>query len=208
MNFKLIFHFFLSGFLVGGSICVASCGILLLPLMVKIGERKKETLFVGFSYGIGRVIAFGILGAIASYSNYLLKRFIENKISLIIGGIFLFLIGIWYFFSKQAIKGKKIIKNLPPFFLGIVHGFLPCGPVIGFLLYLVYVSEGILFGILSGILFGIGSLIVPVFLFWGVSSFLKEKIRNSRKAILFLKVMGTAIFIFWGVNLILYGIGS
>ena len=208
MNFKLIFHFFLSGFLLGGSICIISCGILLLPLMVKIGERKKEMLFVGFSYGIGRIIVFGTLGAIASYSHYLLNRFIENKISLIIGGIFLCFLGIWYFFSKQTCKDKKIIKNLPPFFVGIVHGFLLCGPVIGFLLYLVYVSENILFGILSGILFAMGSLIIPVFFFWGISSFLKEKIRNNRKAILFLKVMGTAIFIFWGVNLISYGLRS
>ncbi|MEM2090029.1 MAG: sulfite exporter TauE/SafE family protein, partial [Candidatus Pacearchaeota archaeon] len=172
---KLLLNFLISGVALGWSWCILSCGILIFPAIGDISSNWKQGLKNGLFFGIGKTLSFSLIGAIISYSHFLFEKFFINKISLIIVGFLFILYGLWfYFFSFQRRFFKKF--NFSPFLLGILYGFIPCGPNIGFFIYLSYVTKGILFGILGSILFSIGTLIGPILIFCCFSPYFYGKI--------------------------------
>ncbi|MCM8804278.1 MAG: sulfite exporter TauE/SafE family protein [Candidatus Omnitrophica bacterium] len=201
---KFLLNFFLSGIALGWSWCILSCGILIFPVIGDISSDWKQGLKNGIFFGIGKTISFSILGAIVSYSHFLFERFFTNKISLIIMGFLFILYSFWfYFFSPKKRFLKKF--NLSPFFLGLLYGFIPCGPNIGFFIYLSYITKGIFFGILGSLFFSIGSLIGPVLILSCFSPYFYNKIFFFTKNKKYGKIFGLVIFLSWGINLILKG---
>ncbi len=198
---RLYLYFFLSGIGVGFSFCLLSCGILLFPVVGEGSLNYKSGLLKGLIFNSGKVLAYTFYGGLASYSHSLLKSFTESKYSFFAGGIFLILYGIWFFFkSNKKFCSKKYRKfEIPTFFLGLFYGLIPCGPLVSFCFYVFYVSKGILSGIISGFLFGMGTTIGPLSLclffpyLW--------KIFNRPSFRIYLRLVSSLIFIFWGVNL-------
>ena len=197
---RLLFNFFVSGVFLGWSLCVLSCGILVFPVIGEVSKNWKDGLKNIFFWGLGKTISISILGGLVSYSHFLFERFFTNKISLIVVGCFFILYGFFFYFFP--IKKRFFKINLPPFFLGFLYGFIPCGPNTAFLIYLSYVTKGIIFGI---ILFSIGTLIGPVLIFGSISPYLYNKIFIFTKNKNYGKIFGLIIFFGWGINLILKG---
>ncbi len=201
---KLYGYFFLSGIIFGFSFCLLNCGLLLFPVVGEGSFNYKQGLLKGIIFNFGKIFSYVFYGGIASYSHFLLKTFIESKYSFIVGGIFLIIYGIWFFLKtggKHLVIEKFQKINLHIFLLGLIYGLVPCGPLIGFFLYVFYVSKGILFGMISGFLFGLGATFGPLFLCLFIPYIWKFLYRSSFK--IFLRLISSFIFIFWGVNLIL-----
>jgi len=202
---NLYLYFFISGIVLGTSLCVVSCGLLLFPLIGRESSNWKEGVKNGLIFGLGRTLSSAFLGGVASFSHFLLQEFIESRFSFIGGGILLILFGFWFFFSENSHR-KMFLKNLPFFSLGIIYGLIPCVPMTGFLLYLLYVSKGILFGIISGMVFGIGTTIGPMLILCGIFPHLWKKISHFQNARIYMKIIGSFIFFLWGINLLMKGL--
>lgn len=200
---RIILSFFISGVVLGWSLCVLSCGILIFPSVGNISSNWKEGFKNGIIFGFGKSISISILSGLVSYSHFLFESFFKSEISLIIVGIFFIFYGfLFYFFPFKKIHFKKF-SSLSPFLLGILYGFVPCGPNLSFLLYLSYVTKGILFGIFSGFIFSVGTLIGPVLIFSSFSPYLWKIFSKGKK---YSKISGSAIYFLWGLNLILKGV--
>lgn len=198
---RLYFYFLLSGITVGFSFCLLSCGLLLFPVAGEGSLNYKQGLLKGLIFNSGKIISYSFYGGIASYSHFLFRNFIESKLSFIIGGIFLIGYGIWFFLKSEKRICRKVKRiELPTFFLGLFYGLIPCGPLLGFIFYVVYVSKGILSGVIFGFLFGLGSTFGPLSLciifpyIW--------KILNRPSFRLYLRVISSFVFILWGLNLL------
>ncbi|MCM8808063.1 MAG: sulfite exporter TauE/SafE family protein [Candidatus Omnitrophica bacterium] len=201
---KLLFNFLLSGILVGWSLCILRCGLLLIPSIGNVSLSWKDGLKNGFLFGFGKTLSFSILGGFVSYSHYLFENFFTNRISQIIVGSLFILYGLWFYITPEI---KKIIFklkfSLSPFFLGILYGFTPCGPNFWFLVYLSYVTKGILFGIIAGVVFSFGTIIGPVLILSILSPYIWNKFNLFTIRKKYSKIFGVAIYFFWGINLIL-----
>jgi len=207
VNINLLFQFFLSGLILGSSLCLLSCPFFLFPIIARESKTWKEGIKIGLIFGTGRIFSYGILGSIASFSHFLLQDFLGSKISFIIGGVILICIGFWFFFYSETCRKNYIIKKISTFLIGITYGILPCAPLTGFLFtYLVYMSKGILFGFISGIIFGLGTLLSPLLILCGFFPSFGKRINKFSKGKIYIKIIGTIIFIFFGIDLILKGV--
>ncbi len=197
----LLLQFFLSGLALGVSICGIHCSILLLPLVARESLNWKEGVKTGLLFGAGKVIVYGIFGGIASYSGYLVRDIIDRGTLALAGGVVLILLGAWFLFYRG--RCRKFFKNGSPFLLGLVDGVFPCGPMLGFVVYLAYISRGLYFGILAGSLFGLGTITGPVLAVCGITPCLWRRLSRFSKAGLLLRLVGSAIFFLWGISLVL-----
>lgn len=196
---NLYLYIFISGLLIGFSLCTFSCGILIFPVSGIKSINWKNGLGKGTLFISGKLISYGFYGSVASFSHFLLQSFLNSKYPFILGGTGLIIYGIFlYFFGERKCSNLKF--NLPIFFVGLIYGFLPCGPLIGFLFYLAYISKGVLFGFIAGILYGIGTSISPLIISI-FSPFFWEKISISKFRFV-LKFLPSLIFISFGLNLL------
>ncbi len=204
---KLLLNFFISGILFGWSLCVLSCGILIFPVIGGISLNWKQGLKNGLLFGLGKTISLSILGAIISYSHFLFQNFFQSKISTTVIGSLFIIYGFWFYFSPLQKKCfRRFNFSFSPFLLGLLYGFIPCGPNIGFLIYLSYVTKGILFGFISGAIFSIGTLTGPILIFSIFSPYLFNKINIFTKNKIYGKILGLGVFFLWGTNLIVKGL--
>ncbi|GEM_PF-980076 len=204
---RLLLNFFISGIAFGWSLCVLSCSILIFPAIGEISYNWKQGLKNGILFGLGKTLSLGILGGIISYSHFLFEKFFTNEITSVIIGFLFILYGLWFYFLNLS-KGchKNFNVKLSPLFLGLIYGFIPCGPHIGFLIYLSYVTKGIVFGIISGAIFSIGTLIGPILIFSCFSPYFWHKINFFTKHRKYGKIFGVGVFFVWGISLIKKGI--
>ena len=205
MNFKLFLSFFLAGLGLGSSLCLLNCGLLLFPFITLKGKDWKQGLQIGLLFGAGKIISYGCLGGLASFSHRLLQRCLENPVFYWVGGILLLCIGGWFVFHEETCRRNKVKETLPGFLAGLVYGFLPCLPLYGFLLYLVYVSPNIFYGVLAGSVFGLGTLFSPLLVLWGILPYVGQSLAKLKNGKLCLKIIGVAILFSWGISLLLKG---
>ncbi len=198
---NLFLQFFLSGLALGASICGLHCSILLMPVVAKGSRNWKEGVKTGLLFGAGKVLVYGIIGGIASYSGYLMQNIIDRGALAMIGGGVLILLGIWFLFYRGGCG--KIFKTGPPFLLGLVDGIFPCGPMLGFVVYLAYIGRGAYFGIFAGALFGLGTITGPVLAVCGITPYLWRRLSRFSGAGIALRLVGSAIFFLWGIILLL-----
>jgi uncharacterized protein len=173
--------------------CIAMCGGINLSQCVINPGTETETgskfskLKPSLLYNSGRVISYtligglaGVLGSVVGFSG------IAKGIVAIIGGLFMVVIGInmleifpWLRrikISAPRFIGNKIYNNRSqrgPFYIGLLNGLMPCGPLQTMQLYALGTGS-FLTGALSMFLFSLGT--VPLmFGFGAVSSFLSNK---------------------------------
>jgi sulfite exporter TauE/SafE/copper chaperone CopZ len=170
--------------------CISMCGSI--NLVATYNDTVKISLKKPLLYNLGRVISYtilggivGLIGSIISINNYI-KGIIILTCSILMIMMSFRMLGILKFnFCKFKIRPK--IKTNSSFLIGLLNGFMPCGPLQAMQLYAISTSSFIT-GALSMFLFSLGT--VPLMLFTGVIFNLfkgkKRIIMNKVSAILIL----------------------
>ena len=174
--------------------CVSMCGGINLSQClnsdVTSNKGKLSTTKPAFLYNLGRVISYtifgGIVGGIGSVISF--TGWMQGLIQLI-AGIFMIIMGLnmlnifpWLrklnpkmpkFFAKKF-KSKN---NNSPFFVGLLNGLMPCGPLQAMQIYALSTGS-VTKGAISMFLFSLGT--VPLMFGIGVlSSYMSKKFSNK-----------------------------
>jgi sulfite exporter TauE/SafE/copper chaperone CopZ len=177
--------------------CIAMCGGINLSQCVRsntggqLNAEVKESKFAKFKpsllYNTGRVISYTIIGGIVGLLGSVIGFSGAAKgLVAIVGGIFMVIIGInmleifpWLRkikISTPKFFGNKIYNGAGkrgPFYIGLLNGLMPCGPLQTMQLYALGTGS-FLAGAISMFLFSLGT--VPLVLGFGaLSSFLSGK---------------------------------
>ncbi len=174
--------------------CIAMCGGINIsqcvsnkPLENNDNELKFSKFKPIFFYNSGRVISYTIIGGIVGTIGSVVSFSGAGKgIVAIAGGVFMIIIGInmldifpWLRkikISTPKFFGNKIYNNAGkhgPFYIGLLNGLMPCGPLQTMQLYALGTGS-FLAGATSMFLFSLGT--VPLmFIFGAVSSLLSRK---------------------------------
>ena len=200
--------------LLGSLHCVGMCGpiAMMLPLNAK---EKRQIFFQSFSYNIGRVFTYGLMGAFMGLMGWgIALAGYQKSISIILGSVLiiaaLFSISLesqWFnnsvfqkLFKKLKLSlGKRLKINSMgnALQIGLLNGFLPCGLV--YVALAGSVAEGtVLAGAIYMMAFGLGTL--PLML--GV---MLVKNFNRNRFLRWRKLIPVGLFIF-GALLIYRGI--
>lgn len=147
--------------------CVSMCGAInLLASTSKTKKIKKPLL-----YNLGRLVSYTILGGLVGLlgSIFQLSKQLQG-ILLVLSALCLLLMGLsrlgFFSFSilKNHKKRKKSTVSPNAFILGLLNGFMPCGPLQAMQLYALSTGS-VLYGALSMFLFCLGT--IPLMLFFG-----------------------------------------
>ncbi|HHX62201.1 MAG TPA: heavy metal transporter [Epulopiscium sp.] len=195
--------------------CVAMCGGICVS-QCTIKEPKNNTRVSKFTtmrpsllYNLGRVISYtiiggivGALGSIVSFSGPM------KGIVQILVGIFMVIMGLnmlnifpWLRkFNPRMPKvfAKKIytqkLNSNSPFFIGLINGLMPCGPLQAMQLYALSTGSS-LKGAISMFLFSVGTFPL-MFAFGALSSLLNKKFTGNmmKASAVLVLVMGVFMF--------------
>ena len=203
--------------LLGSFHCIGMCGPIAFLLPLNRTNRSKR-IFQLFSYHIGRLFTYGLLGFVFGLLGKSLNLFgIQQQLSIIIGVGMILMILIpskifsRYNFSKPMYALVGNVKNVMGvylkkkssktfFVLGFLNGLLPCG-LVYMAVFGAMASGGATYGALYLVLFGLGTVpLMTVAIYLG--NFLKGKAKqNILKAIpVFVVVIGL-LFILRGMGL-------
>ncbi|BCN31950.1 urease accessory protein UreH domain-containing protein [Anaeromicropila herbilytica] len=190
--------------------CVAMCGGINLSQCISCSGCEKEGIYhkakPSLFYNMGRVTSYTILGGIVGTVGSVFSVNIETKaIISIAAGIFMIIMGINMLDVIPALR--KLMPRLPknlvdkiesqksgrtPFIVGILNGFMPCGPLQAMQLYAL-ATGSFLGGALSMFLFSLGT--VPLMFLFGVistminSSFTKQMMKISAMLVIILGIV-------------------
>nr|WP_034867827.1 sulfite exporter TauE/SafE family protein [Clostridium lundense] len=195
--------------------CVGMCGgIMLSQSIVKEKSTKLEAIKPAILYNLGRVLSYTVLGgAIGALGSLFSLSLFSKAIIQIIAAIFMIIMGFnlagFNLFKKFYIKLPWNSCSLKrkfssPFLVGILNGFMPCGPLQTLQIYAL--STGSAFkGALSMFIFSLGT--VPLMFSFGTLSgllskkYTKNLLRYSGILIIFLGlIMGNRGLALMGFN--------
>lgn len=201
MSWRLFLNFFISGLILGSSSCALSCGWLLFPFISEKKSSIKKSFFKFLLFHAGKIVSYVILGGFVGYSSQFITKLTNSKFLWIGGGVLFFIMGILNLLLSEC-RRISIKKNLAAV-AGFVVGILPCGPLVGFLVYLAYVANNTIGGAVGGLAFGIGNtanpLIILIFFIPLGSSLFESIIRNEK----IYRIAGSMVFFWWAATLIL-----
>jgi uncharacterized protein len=170
--------------------CVAMCGGINLSQTLSYENNEivvKKTFMPSFLYNSGRVVSYtiigamvGALGSVISFSDTVTK-----SIS-IFAGFFMIYIGLKmlhivpalpsFQFSKK-VKTRRVKNKKSPFVVGLLNGFMPCGPLQSMQIYALGTGS-LLEGGLSMFFFSLGT--VPLmFSFGSIGSYISGKFKHQ-----------------------------
>lgn len=171
--------------------CVGMCGGIVLSQCVgdsglSKAEGKSEVLKPTLMYNIGRVISYTVIGGIAGGIGAAISFSGHGKgIVAIIGGLFMIIMGINMLGAFPVLRklrlsmpkafGEKLHNsrgNKGPFYIGLLNGLMPCGPLQMMQLYALGTGS-IMLGALSMLVYSLGT--VPLMLGLGALSTLLGK---------------------------------
>ena len=178
--------------------CIGMCGgILLSQTIAKEPQGKRTAFYPSLFYNMGRVLGYtalgGVVGAIGSVLSVSLS--FMSGVS-IFAGIFMIVMGlnmagfnIFRRYLRIPLSTPSVTKKVKtPFFVGILNGLMPCGPLQTMQIYAL--STGSAFsGAAPMFVFALGT--VPLMLSFGTLASLFSK--NSTKRIL--KFSGVLVII-------------
>jgi len=178
--------------------CVAMCGGIGLSQCSKQVSGNK--LQPSFLYNLGRLISYTMIGAIVGGIGNVIsitgqsKGYFTLLISVLMIAMSLKMLKLLHFNIPQFYKNnknisiKKTTSNKNPLIVGLLNGFMPCGPLQTMQLYALGTGS-ILMGALSMFYFGLGTF--PLMFALGfISTFL-----NSRFSKKILSFSGLLVFI-------------
>lgn len=171
--------------------CVGMCGGIMLSQSINKDSsghnksdlrNKLDSIKPALLYNAGRVLSYTILGGIVGALGSVLSLSISVKAGLqIFAGIFMIIMGLnisgFGLFRKINLRlpwSACSVKNKPktPFFIGILNGLMPCGPLQTMQLYALGTGSAYK-GAVAMFLFSLGT--VPLMLTFGAISGLLSK---------------------------------
>jgi sulfite exporter TauE/SafE/plastocyanin domain-containing protein/copper chaperone CopZ len=198
--------------------CVGMCGGIMLSQSLSFAKESKsklESITPSLLYNVGRVISYTILGGIIGGIGSVFSLSITAKAFIqIFAGIFMVIMGLnisgFKFFRKFSIRIPNFLSKYKrkfnsPFIVGLLNGFMPCGPLQTMQLFALGTGSS-LKGALSMFIFALGT--VPLMLTFGaISGFLskgytKKLVKLSGVLIIVLGIiMGNRGLALSGINL-------
>lgn len=162
--------------------CVAMCGGINLAQSVNSAKKEGSTILPNVLYNLGRVVSYtligGIVGALGSVIS--LGGSLRGGVA-IFAGVFMVIMGLnmlnvfpWlrhFNLKMPKFLGRKIskekAKHSSSFYVGLLNGLMPCGPLQSMQLYALSTGS-FLIGALSMFLFSLGT--VPLMFVLGTLS--------------------------------------
>ncbi|MBR1422785.1 MAG: sulfite exporter TauE/SafE family protein [Ruminococcus sp.] len=200
--------------------CVAMCGGISLSQSIPDENGRKSSFVRPLMYNLGRVVSYTAIGAVLGTVGYFigggsgvsLPLNLQGIIKIIAGLMLLImglrLIGVFSWLQRLSVSlpkglvrtvGKASVKSRAPFNIGLLNGFMPCGPLQA--MWLIALSSGSpLKGALSMLLFALGTL--PLMLGLGsLVAVLGKKFAHAVQSIgaVIVAVMGLALLTQGGV---------
>jgi sulfite exporter TauE/SafE len=215
---RIAFSLFISGVLFGWGPCLASCG----PILISYVVGTNKDIFKGLKdyilFSIAKLLVYIVLAlVIFIFGSFALERLLGkySRYIFILGGGFIILTGLLIALGKRLefklchILQRNIIDKdkQSVFILGLIIGFLPCGPLLAMLSYIGLISKSLVESLCYGLSFGLGTFLSPiVLLIMGVGLIPKFLItRQAAYSKIFSLVCGF-IIIFFGMQLIMKGL--
>ena len=174
--------------------CVSMCGGINLSQCINyndtIDKGTLSTIKPAFLYNLGRVISYTIFGAIVGGIGSIISftGWMQSLIQLI-ASIFMIIMGlnmlnIFPWLRKLNPRMPKIFakkfkskNNNSPFFIGLLNGFMPCGPLQAMQIYAISTGS-VTKGAISMFLFSLGT--VPLMFGLGtLRSYMSKKFANK-----------------------------
>lgn len=163
--------------------CVGMCGgIMLSQSLGKESTNKFEAIKPALMYNAGRVIAYTILGGVIGAIGSVFTLSLTAKAGLqLFAGVFMIMMGFnmagFKAFRKFQIKlpnaaCRAMSRPRAPFFVGLVNGFMPCGPLQTMQIFALGTGSAAA-GAFSMFMFSIGT--VPLMLTFGALAGLLSK---------------------------------
>lgn len=149
--------------------CISMCGAV--NLMATLNSSNQISMKKPILYNLGRVISYTLIGGIAGFiGNIISINDTINGIIILLASLVMFfmslsMLGIFKIRIPQIVKWNRKKKTNHAFIIGILNGFMPCGPLQAMQVYALSTNSFVK-GALSMFLFGIGT--VPLMLFAGV----------------------------------------
>lgn len=192
--------------------CIAMCGGINLTQSVSAAQKQKKTLKTNLLYNLGRVISYTVIGGIAGAVGSVLSLGGSLKgIVAIAAGVLMLLmalrmLGIFKSLrklrlpipKKLAVGCAKLIRGRSSYFIGLINGLMPCGPLQSMQIYALSTGS-FLMGALSMLLFSLGT--VPLMFGFG---FLSGKL-NAKYTKHMLTVSAVLIFVM-GLSMLTNGL--
>ena len=154
--------------------CVGMCGGIMLSQTIKNESRSKlEAIKPSLLYNAGRVMSYTILGGIIGAVGSVFSLSFKSKAAVqIIAGIFMIMMGLnmsgFSLFRKFQIKMPSFCKfknkGSSPFIVGLLNGFMPCGPLQTMQIFALGTGSPVK-GALSMLVFSLGT--VPLMMTFG-----------------------------------------
>jgi sulfite exporter TauE/SafE/copper chaperone CopZ len=172
--------------------CVGMCGGIMLSQSISTENKSKfQSLKPAILYNLGRVVSYTVLGGVVGAIGSVFSLTLTMKASFqVLAGILMIVMGLnmagYSLFRKFNIKLPWSFCSLKksgktPFVVGILNGFMPCGPLQTMQLYALGTGSAIL-GATSMFLFALGT--VPLMLGFGAISGLLSK-DNTKQLVKF-----------------------
>ncbi|HEY7884908.1 MAG TPA: sulfite exporter TauE/SafE family protein [Cellvibrionaceae bacterium] len=167
---------FLLGFF-SSTHCIGMCGGIMGALTMAIAPAQRtRRVNIVFSYNLGRLASYSVMGAFAGFFGYWLLaagagQFLRLMAVLLLVAMAFYLAGWWRGLTYLEALGKKLWVVISPlgqrllpvktpwqgFLLGLLWGWLPCGLVYTALTYAM-TQNGAASGALTMFAFGMGTL--------------------------------------------------
>lgn len=179
--------------------CVGMCGGIMLSQTVNSeSENKLQAMKPALYYNAGRVLSYTVLGGIIGAVGSIFSLSFKSKAAVqIIAALFMIVMGLNMFgfglFRKLQIRlphsfCKFKNKSNSPFIVGLLNGFMPCGPLQTMQIFALGTGSPVK-GALSMMIFSLGT--VPLMLTFGAVSGLLSKGYTKR----LLKLSGVMIIV-------------
>lgn len=183
--------------------CISMCGAINLMASYSYKKNFKKPIL----YNLGRMISYTLLGGIVGLigSIFQLNTYIQGIVIILASVIMLLMSLNMMGFLNFKIKEKVnfiTLKNNSSFIIGLLNGFIPCGPLQAMQLYALSTGSFV-YGALSMFLFCLGT--IPLILFVGMlSNLLKKKHQRTLSKISIVLILILSIVM---LNRGLLGIG-
>ncbi|MFH1426999.1 MAG: sulfite exporter TauE/SafE family protein [Patescibacteria group bacterium] len=188
--------------------CIGMCGGLVVTYsarQIKNNEKNKKTSLPHWQYNAGRLISYTVVGAIlGGFGSFFGINPSFSGVVLLIAAIFMVMMGLslitnfaWLnkiklktpdFIAKFLFKNKHKKKPKGPLVIGLLTGFMPCGPLQAMELYAL-TTGSITKGALSMGIYALGT--VP--LMFGFGSFISLISQTKIKQMM--KISGVVVVI-------------